>query len=57
MGLNPDLTADSYERLVAGLRGRAVIAVDYYVLSIDEEGRVRKSGTTERGTSPPWASV
>lgn len=35
-----NLTADIYERLVAELRGRAVVAVDYYVLLAGEEGTV-----------------
>jgi len=34
----PKLTADSYEGLVAGLLGRTVVAVDYYVLTGGEEG-------------------
>ncbi|WP_194894414.1 hypothetical protein [Catenulispora pinisilvae] len=34
----PALTADSYERLVAGLRGRVIIAVGYFVLMVGEEG-------------------
>ncbi|OLE23108.1 MAG: hypothetical protein AUG49_17095 [Catenulispora sp. 13_1_20CM_3_70_7] len=34
----PPPTADSYERLVAGLRGRTILAVDYFVLMVGEEG-------------------
>ncbi len=32
------LTSDSYERLVAGLRGRTIVAVDYFVLMGGDEG-------------------
>lgn len=32
------LTADIYERRVASLRGRSVVAVDYFVLMVGEEG-------------------
>ncbi len=31
-------TPDSYERLVAGLRGRTVVSVDYFVLMSGDEG-------------------
>lgn len=34
------LTADSYERLVADLRGRKVVAVEYYVLLTGDEGAI-----------------
>ena len=34
----PPLTAESYERLVADLRGCAILAVDYFVLMVGEEG-------------------
>lgn len=32
------LTVDSYERLVAGLRRRTIVAVDYFVLMAGDEG-------------------
>jgi hypothetical protein len=32
------LTTHSYERFVAGLRGRTVVAVDYFVLMVGDEG-------------------
>ncbi|MEZ0110831.1 hypothetical protein ABH920_004846 [Catenulispora sp. EB89] len=38
MNAPPPLTAERYERLVAGLRGRAIVAVDYCVLMGGEEG-------------------
>lgn len=34
----PPLTADSYERLVADLRGRTILVVGYFVLMVGEEG-------------------
>jgi hypothetical protein len=34
----PPLNADSYERLVADLRGRTIVAVDYFVLTTGEDG-------------------
>jgi hypothetical protein len=34
----PPLTPESYERLVADLRGRAILAVDYFVLMVGEDG-------------------
>jgi hypothetical protein len=34
----PLLTSDSYGRLVAGLRGRTIVAVDYFVLMVGDEG-------------------
>ncbi|MFB7378857.1 hypothetical protein ACFC6U_40745 [Kitasatospora purpeofusca] len=38
MSAPPLLTFDSYERLVAGLRGRTVVAVEYFVLVGGSEG-------------------
>ncbi|GLY86030.1 hypothetical protein [Actinoallomurus iriomotensis] len=32
------LTPDSYERLVAGLRGRTIVGVDYFVLVVGDKG-------------------
>lgn len=34
----PLLTSDSYERLVASLRGRTIVAVDYFVLMVGDDG-------------------
>jgi hypothetical protein len=34
----PKLTADGYERLVAGLRGQTILAVDYFVLMTGDDG-------------------
>ncbi|WP_028803757.1 hypothetical protein [Streptomyces sp. 142MFCol3.1] len=38
MRIAPLLTSDSYGRLVAGLRGRTIVAVDYFVLMVGDEG-------------------
>ncbi|WP_051940605.1 hypothetical protein [Phaeacidiphilus oryzae] len=38
MSTAPRLTSDSYERLVASLRGRTVVAVAYFVLMAGDEG-------------------
>ncbi|PYC68361.1 hypothetical protein C7C46_29180 [Streptomyces tateyamensis] len=38
MSTTPLLTSDSYERLVAGLHGRTIVAVDYFVLMVGDEG-------------------
>lgn len=38
MSTAPLLTSDSYGRLVAGLRGRTIVAVDYFVLMVGDEG-------------------
>lgn len=38
MSTAPLLTSDSYDRLVASLRGRTIEAVDYFVLMVGDEG-------------------
>ncbi|WP_433323155.1 hypothetical protein [Spirillospora sp. CA-294931] len=38
MNSAPKLTVESYERLVAGLRGGTVLTVDYFVLMTGDEG-------------------